>query len=65
MPSGSNAVVTWQSAPNVSYYLQRSANLAPGSFLPLATNIPGQLGTTSYTDTNSFPGPWFYRVGVQ
>ncbi len=34
-------------------------------FTPLATNIPGQPGTTSYTDTNA-PGAslLFYRVGV-
>ena len=64
-PSGTNLVVTWQSVANISYFLQRSSSLAPGSFQPLATNIPGQTGTTSYTDTNApAPGPWYYRVGV-
>ena len=63
--SGTNLVVTWQSVPNINYFLQRSSSLAPGSFQPLATNIPGQTGTTSYTDTNApAPGPWYYRVGV-
>ena len=63
--SGTNIVVTWQSVTNISYFLQRSPDLSPGSFQPLATNIPGQSGTTSYTDTNApAPGPWFYRVGV-
>ena len=64
--SGTNLVVTWQSVTNHNYYLQRSLGLMPPSFQLLATNLPGQSGTTSYTDTNApAPGPWFYRVGVQ
>ncbi len=66
-PSGTNIVVTWQSVNTRNYYLQRATNLslAP-AFQPLATNIPGQSGTTSYTDTNApAPGPYYYRVGVQ
>ena len=63
--SGTNIVVTWHSVTGINYFLQRGSSLAPGSFQPLATNIPGQAGTTSYTDTNTpAPGPWFYRVGV-
>ena len=60
-------VVTWQSAANVNYYLQRATNLSvQPAFQPLATNLPGLPGTTSYTDTNTpAPGPYFYRVGVQ
>ena len=31
----------------------------------LATNLPGQPGTTTYTDTNvAAASPLFYRVGV-
>ncbi len=66
-PGGTNIVITWQSQPNINYFLQRATNLslAP-AFQPLATNIPGQSGTTSYTDTNApAPGPYYYRVGVQ
>ena len=33
---------------------------------PLATNLPGQPGSTTYTDTNAAgAGPFFYRVGVR
>jgi len=32
---------------------------------PLATNLPGEPGTTTYTDTNAVgAGPLFYRVGT-
>jgi len=43
-----------------------STNLAATPrFTPLATNLPGQPGTTTFTDTNGVgPGPFFYRVGV-
>jgi len=35
-------------------------------FTPLATNLPGQPGTTTYTDTNAAgAGPFLYRVGVR
>ena len=50
----------------VSYFLERSTNLATTPrFTPLATNLPGQAGATTYTDTNPVPlAPLFYRVGV-
>jgi Bacterial TSP3 repeat len=65
--AGSNIAVSWQSVAGVNYFLERSS-AASSAFTPLATNIPGQPGTnsyTSYTDTNAIgAGPWFYRVGV-
>jgi hypothetical protein len=66
LPTGTNATVTWQSVAGVNYFVERSTNLAvPGTLTPIATNIPGQAGTTTYTDTNAVgPGPFFYRVGV-
>jgi len=65
--NSSGFVVTWQSVSNRIYCIERSSNLStPGSFLTLATNIVGQPGTTSYTDTNALgSGPFFYRVGIQ
>jgi len=58
--------VSWQSEAGVNYFLERSTNLtASPAFVPLATNLPGQTGTTSFTDTNAAgTGPFFYRVGV-
>ncbi|MBN2507954.1 MAG: PKD domain-containing protein, partial [Verrucomicrobia bacterium] len=63
---GNDINVTWESVVGVNYFLERSTNLgASPPFLPLATNLPGQVGTTMFTDTNAAgEPPRFYRVGV-
>jgi hypothetical protein len=60
-------IISWQSVPNRTYFLQRAINLnPPPAFSTIQGNILGLPGTTSYTDTNALgPGPFFYRVGVQ
>jgi hypothetical protein len=67
-PGGSNGTVTvtWQSVSGILYYLERGTDLAPANLLSIKSNLVGQAGTTSYTDTNAASlGPYFYRVGVQ
>ena len=66
-PSLSGVTLTWPSVTNRSYCLERSTNLAAHpAFLPLAIGLPGQPGTTSFTDSNPpSQGPVLYRVGTQ
>ena len=63
-----NATVTltWQVVVGVDHFLERSMNLgALMTFAPLATDLPGQPGTTAYTDSNTAGASLlFYRVGV-
>ena len=67
---GSNSLgitVNWMSVGGITYYLQRSTNLATQPlFSTIQSNILGQAITTSYEDTNAAgAGPFLYRVGVQ
>ena len=68
-PTGdvSGVTVNWQSVTNRSYWLERATNFASSpAFRTVKSNLAGQLGTTSYTDTTATNGgPFFDRVGVQ
>jgi hypothetical protein len=60
----SGITVTWQSVSGILYNLQRTTNL-PTPFSTIQSNIVGNAGTTSYTDTSATNNiPYFYRVGV-
>jgi hypothetical protein len=63
-PDGQGVVIHWSSVTGKFYILDRSTNLMDSpSFMTVETNVAGQAGTTSYTDTNAVgPGPVFYRV---
>jgi len=64
-PVGSNVTVNWQSVAGVNYFLERSTDLTASGFQSLATNLPGQTGTTAFSHTNTAgTSASFYRVGV-
>ena len=62
LPTATTVAVSWQSVEGVNYYVERSTDLP--RFTALASNIFGQFGTTTYTDTNAPAAPHLYRVGV-
>ncbi len=65
--AGTNVTVVWQSVAGLTYTIERSTKVAGPLpiFGPLATDIPGQPGTTTYTDTTALgSGQFFYRGGV-
>ena len=63
-PATNGTLVLWQSVLGQSYSVERATN-ASGPFSLLQSNIPGQAGTTSVTDTNPANGnPILYRVAV-
>lgn len=65
--AGSDLTVRWESVAGVNYFLERCPTLGtPPTFTPLATNLAGQPGTTTFTVTNAVEsGLFFYRVGVR
>jgi hypothetical protein len=65
--SVSGLVISWQSSSGRTYYVQRASGVtSEPAFAPLAGPIPGQLGTTEYTDHTATNGTaFFYRVRIQ
>jgi hypothetical protein len=68
VPNGDSATVTWQSVPGLSYYVERSTNLAANPRFDFYTFVGGAADTnvTSFVDAGGGgPGPVFYRIEVQ
>jgi len=63
-PATNGMLLRWQSASGQNYFLER-ATQAGGWFSLLQSNIVGQAGITSFTETNTAGlGISIYRVGV-
>jgi lysophospholipase L1-like esterase len=67
MPSGTNCKLTYCGIPQFEYITQRSINLAPGSWLPISTNIAPAAGVFEVVDSFSnlagaVAGSAFYRL---
>jgi len=59
--------IRWTSVSNRTYFVERSVSMDDRPiFSPIATNIPGLVGTTIFVDTNMPASDRaFYRVGVK
>jgi hypothetical protein len=63
--NASGITVSWESVSGINYNLLRTTDIT-SAFTLIQSNIVGQAGTTSYTDTSATNGgPYFYEVGVQ
>ena len=61
-PTGSNVSLSWLSVTGMIYTVERSTNRL--IFTPLAKDVVGQAGTTTFTDTTAPAVRGLYRVGV-
>ena len=63
----SGLLLSWTSVANRTYFLQRASNLVGSpAFSPWQSNLTGQVGITSFVDTNGASlGAFYYRVGIQ
>jgi hypothetical protein len=63
--TGSDVILTWESVSGRSYILEQiESGGSSAQFELLVRNIPGQSGTTSYTNRNANPAV-LYRVGIE
>ena len=61
-----SVTLTWSSVTNRCYSLERRSLGVSPTFSLVCSNIAGQAGTTTFTDTNALgAAPRFYRVRVE
>ncbi len=64
--AGSRFLVSWPSASNRYYALQRTTNLTGAAvYTNLLTNVAAHPPLNVYTDSPAGTGPWFYKVSVR
>jgi hypothetical protein len=62
--SGETLRITWESATNRLYMIERATSLTDG-FVPVASNIVATPPTNTYVDTSCGERTLFYRIEVE
>jgi hypothetical protein len=63
--TGTGVVLSWASATNKLYIIERTTNLVSGSGTLLESSLLATPPMNTYTDTTTMTvGPYFYRIRV-
>ena len=63
--TGNGIVLSWTSASNKLYIIERTTNLVTGFEMPLESSVLATPPVNTYTDkTVTVTGPYFYRIRV-
>jgi len=61
---GAGGVIQWPSVTGVTFRIERSTTMLPGSWTTVDAAFPGTAGTASFTDPSPPAGKAFYKIGL-
>ena len=62
LPTATNTAITFTSATNSTYLVEKRTNLTLGGWATVASNIPAAGATTQVIDSTPIKATTFYRV---